>query len=207
MKALLTWRKILGLVGLLILGGMGSSLSDQIFKPLIVSVSDVLLNFATLGISSVRDGMYADIAKNYERTGSALLAAFIGILLGITTVLIALVLMSVTDRFSNKMKEWLSTHDAPSLRSFVYGWAVIMILLTGFMTITMVRVIYTVNAASYLDQLQKIVSPKLSTADQLEFQSRAAQISTRAEYVQVVGELKHIADTNKLRVPDFDIFF
>lgn len=81
-----------------------------------------------------------------------------------------------------------------------------MVLTVGFLTISNIRVLYTVQAASYIEQLQRIVSPKLTEDQRLEFRSRVAQISKRSDYVAISEDLKHIAEVNKLYVPAFDIF-
>jgi hypothetical protein len=174
-----------------------------------VSLSDFFLNIATLGLSSVRDGMYQDIAKvTYERTGAALLASLTGVILGIAISLITLVAIVSVPQLTERLKEWriYSNKGTSSFRSFIYCWIGFMILASGFLTISYVRVLYTVNAASYIDQLQRIVSPKLTADQRIEFQSRAAQISKKADFVAITDELRRTAEANKFYTPTFDIF-
>lgn len=209
MRDFFTWRKVMGIIGLLIIGGVASSISDLVFKPAFVFLSDLILNIATLGLSSVIDGMYADVGKTaYERTGSALLAALMGFQLGLAILLIALAILASAPRLALRLKEsrFLSNENTSSVRSLIYAWLVVMIVVTSFVTITNVRVLYTVYAASYIEQLQRIVAPKLAPDQRIELQSRVAQISTRAEYVAIANELMRVAETNKLYAPKFDIF-
>jgi hypothetical protein len=136
MRDFFTWRKALAIIGLLVIGAVGSSISDLIFKPLMVSLSDFFLNIATLGLSSVRDGMYQDIAKaNYERTGAVLLASLMGIQLGIAMCLIIFVAVVASPRLTERLKEArFVSKDASSFRSFIYCWIGFMIVTTGFLT-------------------------------------------------------------------------
>lgn len=209
MRDFFTWRKVLGLVGVLIVGGAGSSLSDLIFKPLILDLSGFFLSVATLGLASVTDGMYADVAHiDFERTGSALLSAFTGMQIGVAISLFSVVAFISMPRVAKRLEQWRaqSLANSSSFRTVLYCWLVAMVLTVGFLTISNIRVLYTVQAASYIEQLQRIVSPKLTEDQRLEFRSRVAQISKRSDYVAISEDLKHIAEVNKLYVPAFDIF-
>ena len=65
--------------------------------------------------------------------------------------------------------------------------------------------IYVVRAANYLEQLQRVVSPYIGMDQRLMIQSRVAQIESKNDYEAVVTEMIKIAETNKLRIPTFDI--
>jgi hypothetical protein len=61
---------ILTVVGALVLGALGSGLWELLFKPLLAWITTLFLNIATLGINSLRDDLYAEIAKGiYDRSG------------------------------------------------------------------------------------------------------------------------------------------
>ncbi|MDH8340762.1 hypothetical protein QIH02_27345, partial [Klebsiella pneumoniae] len=81
----MTWQKVLGILGVLILGGFASTVSDLVFKPVVLGLGDFLLDVATLGISSVRDGMYVEVAKgSYERAAVYVLLAWTAVVFGVT---------------------------------------------------------------------------------------------------------------------------
>ena len=71
----LTKKKILWLVGTLLVGALGSGLWEAGIKPGMLWFGTLMLDLGTLGLSSLRDGMYTDAAKGtYERAGVMLLS-------------------------------------------------------------------------------------------------------------------------------------
>src|SRR5260370_6846781 len=72
---------VLTVIGALILGALGSGLWELLFKPLLFWVSTLFLSIATLGINSLRDDLYVEIAKGHDPSG--LLVFTVIIMLGL----------------------------------------------------------------------------------------------------------------------------
>lgn len=209
MQDFFSWRRIFGIIGLLIIGGIASSISDIVFKPLIFSLSDFFLSVATLGLSSVRDGMYLDVARgNPERTGAALLSALSGFQIGSAISLLLVVALASRPNVFQRLKEWRGspTSESGRFKYAVYGWMMLLIISTGFVTVSNIRVLYTVRAANYLEQMEQIISPRLTVEQRIDYKSRAAQMTRKSDFVAIVDDLKRVAEANRFSVPAFDIF-
>jgi 4-hydroxybenzoate polyprenyltransferase len=62
-------KKLLWLLGMILIGALGSGLWEGFLKQSLMWVGTFILDIATLGLNSLRDGMYLDAAKGtYERT-------------------------------------------------------------------------------------------------------------------------------------------
>ena len=76
-------RKILAIAGALLIGALGSGLWELI-KPLFGWFASVSLDIVTLGLESLRDGLYADAAaQESERISSLILVLLSGIMFGL----------------------------------------------------------------------------------------------------------------------------
>ena len=76
-----TWNKValgaLGLLGTILIGAIGSGIWQRLGDPLYIWLRDALLNGATLGIATLKDALYAEVATGlYERPASLLFGAF-----------------------------------------------------------------------------------------------------------------------------------
>ncbi|MEW6394758.1 MULTISPECIES: hypothetical protein [unclassified Afipia] len=212
MKRFLTWQKVLGILGVLILGGFASTVSDLVFKPVVLGLGDFLLDVATLGISSVRDGMYVEVAKgSYERAAVYVLLAWTAVVFGVTffTAAIALIITrpGFLTRLRAEMKSAKETDEATTSkgRKLIYALITLNCLTAGFVTISSIRMIYVVRAANHLEQLQRVISPYTDADKRLQIQSSVAQIGSRKDYEAVVAQMIKIAEAHNLRIPTFDI--
>jgi hypothetical protein len=77
------------LLGTILLGAIGSGVWDLVFKPSFSWLAEALLNIATLGLTTIRDQMYAEIAKGtYERAAVYIFAMLTGAVAAVFTALI-----------------------------------------------------------------------------------------------------------------------
>jgi hypothetical protein len=95
--------------------------------------------------------------------------------------------------------------NLPRARGLLYTLVTVSCLSAGFILVSGIRMIYVVRATNYLEQLQRVVSPYIGMDQRLMIQSRVAQIESKNDYEAVVAEMIKIAETNKLRIPTFDI--
>jgi hypothetical protein len=76
--------RVLAIVGALILGALGNGVWESLLKPIILWFRDIVLTISTLGLQSLRDGMYYDIGKeNYERASVFIMLMMTGLIFGI----------------------------------------------------------------------------------------------------------------------------
>lgn len=164
-KRLLTWQKVVGVLSVVILGGFASTISDILFKPVVLAISDAMLDVATLGITSVRDGMYVEVAKgSYERAAVNLLLAWTSLVFVITFFTTAIALVVTKPGFRAHLREAIESGkqiEEPTLaraRGLISILVVVNCLTAGFIMASGIRMIYVVRAANYLEQLERVVS-------------------------------------------------
>jgi hypothetical protein len=198
----LTKKNLLWLAGTLLLGALGSGLWEAAVKPSMLWFGTLMLDVATLGLSSLRDGMYLDVAKGtYERAGVMLLAMATGILCGFLTAPIAV------GRILRKRDEDGRPNSATA-RILSKNWllATFALAFTMIFFVSFFRISYIVRASNYADQLARVTAPYVSERDRLMIQSELAQVETREDYVRLVYKLRKIASENDASVPDFAIY-
>lgn len=73
---------VLGTIGAVVIGAIGSGVWEYIFQPALRSGSNILLEVATLGIESFKNDLYRDVAKGYrEQASYSLLLSFTSLLI------------------------------------------------------------------------------------------------------------------------------
>src|SRR5258707_13104413 len=92
MSKLVKWT--LWILGMIVLGALGSGFWDLLLRNMFVGIGHRILTLITLGIGSVRDSFYVEIAKGRtDRVGIYLVsfgAIFLGFLTGCVTALVTL---------------------------------------------------------------------------------------------------------------------
>ena len=204
------WAGVLVLIGGLLGAGAEGALGDLIFKPVFLWIGELLLNVATLGISSIRDGMYVDIAKgSYERAGVALLSLVYMVCSGAAAGFVSAVIFergTAGGNVAGALEPRGHTAFKPRRQAVK---AIALIILGGLSTFLLLgnfRTLYVVRAANHLEQFERIVAPFVPEDERLKIGSAIAQIRSRSDYVAVLDRMVSIAKANKLVIPDFDVF-
>lgn len=191
-------KKALWLVGTLLIGALGSGLWEAALKPSLYWVGVFFLDVATLGLASLRDGLYADAAKgSYERASVMIMALLFGFFSGAI--------------FAAAIKRWVRTPSNNSnsqtmTRTRRLLPIAIAIAYSIILLIQCFRIMYIVRASNHLDQMTRIVSPYVSERELLSIDSRIARMSTRTEYLKITAELYAIARREGIAPPTFNIY-
>ena len=187
--------KILTILGALFLGALGSGLWEVI-KPLFTWLLAGSLHIVTLGLDSLRDGLYAEAAAGRaEGVSITMLSYGIGLFGGITS---AMALDLALARRGGSARWRLPGGNT---------WAPVVLVVTGtLITLLGVRVIYISSVGSHFHRLCALAAPFSDERTLATWKSRFAQTSTRQEFVQLTDEIALVAQTHQARVPEFLIF-
>jgi hypothetical protein len=212
-----SWRAIATLTGALVIGALGSGVWDYLFKPLFIWAGSSLLDVATLGKQSLVDGMYVEVAKgSYERAANVVNQLLIAGLcaFGIAPPIIGLSLMRILRR--KKAEETLNTSDsepaafvrrvAKIASPLFFALLVVQAVTSGALIIQTARLSYIIRAANYIEQCQRIVAPFQSNDERLLLTSAFARIDSKTSYIAVLDRLQNVAQSNAIKLPDFDVF-
>jgi hypothetical protein len=190
-------NKLAWLVVTLVLGALGSGLWELAFRPFLAYLGTAALDVVTLGLESLRNGLYEEAARGqYERVSIAILSAGAGIMAGITTVVLFL------PAFRRKVqKERESGTSGKPFRA-----ALVLLFATTMALLLFQRIAYVNRAANYYEQLATIAAPYLTETQRLQVRSQFAQVTTRAQYVALIEQLRTAALSNRAHAPEFTIY-
>jgi hypothetical protein len=206
--------KFLTIIGALILGALGSGLWELI-KPLFVWVSTASLDIVTLGLDSLRDGLYADAASlETERVSYSILSAITGI---VTGIIVSALMFSRLKRRDKANMDLVMAQD-PATRKATAQAKIARLQRIRFVAIALValslsaqvfmaqRTIFISRSAAHFYRLCAIAEPHIDQGELALIKSSFAQMSTRAEYIDLTNRLSAISRANKAKVPDFLIY-
>ena len=160
---------------------------------------NILLDIGTLGLTSLRDGIYAEIARgSYERVSELSFGMLSGILSGFAIVLtIATLNLHMKELVGPKL-------DAVLSKKIVFVFFSIIFIV--FIMVQAARIIYINRAANHIEQLQRVIAPYIAESQRVIYISRVAQMYTRQQYIDLLSEFVEIANKNNAKIPTFNIY-
>jgi hypothetical protein len=214
-----TWKKVaLGSLGTLVLGAFGSGLWELAFRPLGQWLGNGVLTAATLGSSFLRDQVYVEAAKGHHEASALqssqilcflflmLCAALIGAALGIRSA-------SKLPKKSGTDEERQAEITARIGRGRVLNerlgrstavLAVCLVFLAGNFWVEYLRANAASDACTFFMQSMAICRPYMDDHESKMLESRFAEIHGRADYISVTDDLRRIASSKQIRLPEFN---
>jgi hypothetical protein len=211
---------VTSVLGVIVISALASVLGEVAFKPVLIRTSYALMSLSSLGIESVRTGIYERIATGAtNRSGAATLY-----LLTILTVNLCLLLFThyverygffqtqqkrrdgLADEARPKSVEELTEESRRLLKTFrrlLYFWGLLVLLASGMALVNLSRVSYEYAAVIHFQQALTITSPYLTNADRAMIESKFAQIHSKSEYVAIMDVLAKAANEHGQQVPPF----
>ncbi|MGX8884020.1 hypothetical protein ACWWD9_12500 [Methylovorus sp. SPW-M1] len=194
-------KSFLWLAGTLVIGALGSGLWEVAFKPGLYWLGNALLDIGTLGLTSLRDAIYEEIARgSYERAGEKTLSILIGIFAGLMTISTGTLISGRSRREDGSPQRLMR------LLRYQRVFILFGVAFSAFVIVQGARLIYINRAANHLEQLQRIVAPYVPLEQRIVYASRAGQLHTRQQYVELLDELMEVAKKNNAYIPTFDIY-
>jgi len=195
-------------MGLLLLAVMGAGLFE-LSKPYLTSLLNLFVSISTLGVQSLRDGIYIEVAKGtYERAGTQLLIVLATVALMPISFLVGFFSRALFRPRQTKDAEGEPENSVAARRSKFresVGFAIAVFFLLTIIAQT-AQTIYIVRAARLIEQLQIVVAPYIPQETRLELASRAALIRNHEDYVRLVNELNDMAMSHGIQPPDFSVW-
>jgi hypothetical protein len=192
-------KKVAWVAGTLFLGGLGSGLWEAALKPSATWVGRFALGVVTLGMKSLKNDLYQQVAKGFhEQASVSTLSLFSGCLAGFV---FSAVLIPYMRRNRGSVIEkpfiWSST-----------GWKIWLIPLffITFIFFQVFRTSFITRGSNHLEQTVKIISPYIDSEERVRFQSKCALIQSREDFITIQNEAKSIAAKNSVTLPTFEPF-
>ncbi len=203
------WKKaVLGILATLLLGALGSGLWDVALKPGGYWFWHAVLTAVTFGSRYLRDQVYLEAAKgNHEafaRHSSRVLGLFLGFLSGVITSLMVFVLRRLKPDKERETTKPESSQRHPKLLRYPAAFILLfMVYLLAAFLVEDLKVGTANEAYTYFRQSMNICRPYISEHEAQLLESRFAALRTREEYIGITDEMKQIAGSNHLNLPDF----
>jgi hypothetical protein len=196
--------KTLRYVGLtILLGAVGSGAWDWMLKPALVGVSTIGLQITTLGLRSLKDLLYSEIAQGFHEEPSLRFYLFAFGLVPIGLVGFVFGVLATRGRFKASLDKALSDTVIAKMERFML---ILFVFLAVFSALQANEVAYVNRAITHLRQVMAIAGPYISEGDRKLYLSRFAQISSRDDYAALVSTLEQICKEKNLKVPKFAIW-
>lgn len=207
------YKKLVSIIGAIILGAIGSGLWESVFKPSLSFSSNFVYNIVTLGLHSLRNQVYVDVAKGYYERQSFDISADTSFIIGLSLITlwslfkITEIILYYINPDSVKLEEpsiltkfmrRLPSKMFPTINlsnAFIFGIVFCMVI-SGF---SLFRNSYINNRIAYYRQLHEVVAPVINEKERLIFNSEFGQIETKEDYDAIIKSLQQIAQKNKLK--------
>jgi fumarate reductase subunit D len=185
-------RRWIAYVAALSLAITASALWDFVFKPVFVLVFELIVRFGTLGVSSIRDGIYVEIALRGQNYSAY-----------IANVVIALIIVSCMHVFGlwGRIRRKLQNKplrpivkDPTPLRVTIMQSVVVSVCV--FMIMMYARQVYVAGASDTLRVMQAMAAPYIQEHDRLVLASRVARIRSRNDFISVTNDMNAIIEKN-----------
>ena len=189
----------------ILLGVVSNGLWELLIKPSITWLRDVLLNIASLGIESIKNACYAEIAKGFhEAIGLQILAIITIIIFLAAGYYMGHVGNRYIHRRDNSQKEQQFIDSIPNKTKLILLLCLCYVIFSlMILNLTQTRISYINSAISYYHQLHKIVRPYISEENSILLDSQFSRIAKKDDYVAVLSQLYEICDKNKITYTKF----
>lgn len=191
---------ILGVLGMILVGAIGSGVWSGVLGPVLHSAGIGLLNLMALGFKSYKDSVYRQLAVDNAHLAaievySLLAGFFIGVSAG---------LMGFLAGWRAGSRRPPGERTTPLFFSaFPYFAFVALGIVTVFLGINTAKISYITSALANYHQTLRVVSPYLSAQERLSVESQFAQIRTRQDYVDILDRLNSVAGEHGQKAPGF----
>lgn len=189
---------------MIFLGAIGNAFGDMFLSPLFAALTRLFLFVYTFGSVALKNMMYVEIAKGFHESYSLrLLYYFMSMVVGLILSTLIVFLYRFIQRQVHPKQA-----PRPSSRFLIirFVFPLYSIFAVSFIIISLFADLYVNRAITYFNQSLTICSPYISSSDMVKINSRFAQIQDRQAYVDIVEELKLIASSNNLTLPNFEIW-
>lgn len=183
-------KTLLTTLGVIFFGALGSGLWE-LLKPLLNWSWSGLLTISTLGLTSLRDGIYAEAASGQSIIGIVVAVQALG---GLTLVTGAAII------------GYISISFRPTLHPIAKGYHLILFICAVALLVATSRSAYVSQLARYSTKLETIAAPHFSEIEFKQLRAQYTQINNRASYLAYIATLRKRIESAGEKVPARDFF-
>ena len=199
----------MGVLGALLVGALGSGIWDIALKPAFQWSGRTILTAATLGSSAIKDSIYREAARGHHEAGVMfIISGLAAFLLTLPAVfLFTLIRLKYrAERLWRTPKERRPPPTLAKIRLAVrvgYGLILVLSIDMGFLFIDILKLSQANQAYTYFNQSFTICEPYMDDRTSRLIKSRFAMVEGRADYLNVMEDLKNIAWSAHQKLPKY----
>lgn len=199
------------LLGLLLVGALGSGLWDVFLKDLIFYLGGVFVKIMSYLYSGYVDYLYSNVGKLYtplEIIPAVIFIIFIifspgfGLLLGNTFY--HRLKQPDPDKYYNKTSKAISIFNflTKSKRRIYSIILIITIPISISYTNLLIKEITIIKAVNYIDQTIEIIRPYITESDFISLRSEFRQINNKEKFDKIIFKIKAYASKGGVKLPE-----
>lgn len=198
-------KVVLGVVGTIVLGAVGSGVWETLFSPMASWLGRAFLSLVTLGLESARDSIYESVAEGHHEVPSLFVYAFLAALMAVFPLGLTGPVL-IRDRLRQNLKEKTADELAilsRRLRRWLAILTAISVLLGSAFLGRFVMHSYVNKAVTHFEQSMRIVAPHIDISEERLLRSEFASIKSKTDFTAVMEKVRTIAQNHKKPLPDF----
>jgi hypothetical protein len=193
---------VLGVIGSLVIGALGSGLWSWMFEPVLSRVGKGILNLVTLGISSLKDNVYSTAAQGLHEVPSLHVHLFV------ITIMVTLPLtISVFGLLLLRQKSATAARRSLSrgrLRQLILLYVFFICVFGSSLFVTFLLNNQANLTVTHFQQSLRICRPYMTPNEYIRFESDFAQMRKRDDYLRLSDSLGAVARKNNETLPKFE---
>ncbi|MEQ1143357.1 hypothetical protein [Acinetobacter soli] len=197
----LSW--ILGILGTLIVGGLGSGVWEIVLKPLLSFVGNGFINFLINKSTNFSNEIYQSISMRSLDRFQAKIYSLMVMFLATFSIFICLIAFSQGKKKFELVKEDIKQVDKQWIfkdRKNFYCFITIYFLLASvpFVTYTYdgMKTEFISKKVIYFEYLLKVNADVINDTDLKKIESQFAQIKSSEDYIKIIKKLENLAFVN-----------
>lgn len=212
------------LLGTIFVGALGSGVWQSLLGPALHVSTRWLLDVASLGLRSYKDGVYQQIAVDNQPRVDVATLYMVTFLYGSLTIVAFSYAFAQLQSFFQRTERMSGNTPEPAMttpesfrqeleavvkslrRTRLVGYAC-MLLFAVFLvnqSVNMARLSYVNSADAHYHHVLRIASPYLEAHEQAQVESDFAQVSSRDDYVRLLSRLESECKAHGRTFPKFD---
>lgn len=218
-------KRAISVVGVIVLGALGSGLWETVIKPSFGSMRALLLNVASIGMKALKDQTYRDISRGFtEATAVELLSEYTYLYI-LATVAACLYVLSTSAKIRKGKQELLAKTEVllgkgegaklsdprkeieqlreqliqlPERKLSIFVWVFVLISIYGAskQTVKFAQYSYRNEAISYYKQATILARPHVTEDEMYAIDAQFANIKGKDDYEMILKRLYSILDKN-----------
>jgi hypothetical protein len=206
-------KKFISLLGLLLIGAIGSGLWDIFLKDLLYNIGNIFVDGVSFFYSDYINSLYENIGKNASvfdiLPGVVIITLFIGLSFFFLIFMMFIYRKAIKgDDDINKSNKATkpSSYSLKSRKILI----IIAILISLYNSITytnlLIKEMTTLRARNYIERTSEIIHPNITEEEYLKLRSSYRQIDNKEKFENTLNQIISYAEKDSIVLPEIKFY-